>query len=220
MEQIDKKSNEDDEDTLEMDEEEIKKVLVTNKSGKNKNEKVENQNLNTKSVRPKFFCCLNSGVTKNQNRVALNVMLKEQQDQLVKFRKYAETKKWQRIHSDHYDWFMFPIEDGSQRKYNVYQDDVTELQNNRKWILGYREGIELCVKAWGWNLKCKCMIQPPDKDMGWTHWDVRLAKIIRSLWLFGETQLLISVQEFARIVKPNMGLSYGPINLDEVFFMK
>jgi hypothetical protein len=224
MERKEKKSNEEDENTVEMDEEEIiKQVEFSKKTVKKKNNKevkedADEEDLETKRVRPKFFCC--NGITKNQNRVALNVMLKEQQDQLVKFRKYAETKKWQRIHSDHYDWYMFPIEDGSQRKYNVYADDVTELKNNRKWILGYREGIEFCAKAWGWNAKCKCMIQPPDKDMGWTAWDVRLAKIIRSLWLFEETQLLHSMQEFARIVKPNMGLSYGRICLDEVFYMK
>jgi len=169
-------------------------------------------------VRPKFFCAL--GSIKNRSRAPISIMLKEQQDQLVKFRKYADASKWDQIHSGHYDWFMFPIEDGSQRKYNVYSEDVIELRNHRKWILGYREAVELCARAWGWNVKCKCDIIPLDKGMGWTDWDVRLAKIIRSLWLFGEKQYMESMQLYARRVKPNGGLSYGPICLDEVFSMK
>jgi len=145
--------------------------------------------------------------------------LKDQQEQLGKFRKYANLRKWQNIHNDHYDWFMFPIEDGSKARYNVYEDDVVELMNNRKWILGYREGIQHCARAWGWNVKASTLMKPTDEEMGWTHWDVRLAKIIRSLWLFGEKELFDSMQSFAKTVKPNGGLRYGNISLDEVYHM-
>lgn len=78
--ETEKKSIEDDENTLEMDDEEIKKVIISKKSTTTKKKKEskieeeEDEDLSTKRVRPKFFCC--DGVTKNQNRVALNVMLK------------------------------------------------------------------------------------------------------------------------------------------------
>jgi hypothetical protein len=43
-------------------------------------------------------------------------------------------------------------------RYNVYEEDVNELKGNRKWLLGYREGVEICARAWGWNVKCKCEV--------------------------------------------------------------
>ena len=56
-------------------------------------------------------------------------------------------------------------------------------------------------------------------EQGWTDWDVRLAKMIRSTFLFEQRELMESLQGFARYVKPHGGLSYGHINLDEVYFM-
>jgi hypothetical protein len=120
---------------------------------------------------------------------------------------------------DAHSRFMFPIEDGSQSNYNVLEDDVAELKADPEWLANYHESVMWVAKAWGWDVKEENMIQPKESGMGWDNWDVRLAKIIRSLWLFGENQLMTSMQKFARIVAPNGGLRYGGIILDEVFYM-
>lgn len=84
----------------------------------------------------------------------------------------------------------------------------------------YREGATLVLRAWGWDVATGAMIEPQEAGMGWTSWDVRLAKILRSLWLFQERDLLTSVQGYARAVKPDGGLRYGPHSLDEVYYMR
>jgi hypothetical protein len=167
------------------------------------------------TVRPKFF---NSrGRTRNPYRASLDKIIKVQQKQLQKFRKYASQKSWDSIHHDHYDWFMFPIEDGSQSQYNVLEDDVKELKADTVWVAGYKEAVQLVAKAWGWDVEGRKVIE--EEGMGWTGWDVRLAKIIRSLWIFGFEEYKDSMQEYARKVKPTGGLSYGYICLDEVLYM-
>ena len=55
------------------------------------------------------------------------------------------------------------------------------------------------------------------RGQAWTHWDVRLAKIVRSLWLFECDELMLSMQKFARTVKPHGGFRYGSVALDELF---
>lgn len=154
-----------------------------------------------------------------------------QEKQLAKFRKYAKERRWRSIHTDHYDWyvlslsttntsrFMFPIEDGSQSNYNVLEDDVAELRADPEWLANYHESVMWVAKAWGWDVLQEKEVEPKEKGMGWDNWDVRLAKIIRSLWLFGERKLMMSMQKFARIVAPNGGLRYGGIILDEVLYM-
>jgi len=144
-------------------------------------------------------------------------MIKVQQKQLQKFRKYACKNSWESIHHDHYDWFMFPIEDGSQSQYNVLEEDVKELKADTVWLAGYKEAVLLVAKAWGWDVEARKELE--EEGMGWTGWDVRLAKIIRSLWIFGIEEYKDSMQEFAKKVKPTGGLSYGYICLDEVLYM-
>ena len=55
--------------------------------------------------------------------------------------------------------------------------------------------------------------------MKWTYWDIRLAKIIRSMWLFSCKKEMEAFQALARTVKPGGGLRYGRICLDEVLYM-
>jgi len=112
---------------------------------------------------------------------------------------------------------MFPIEDGSQYQYNVLEDDVKELLEDSEWLAGYKEGVQIVSKAWGWDIDARKTIE--GEGIGWTGWDVRLAKMIRSLWIFGIEDYKDSLQNFAWTVKPTGGLSYGYICLDEVLYM-
>jgi len=169
-------------------------------------------------VRAMFF---NSrGRTKNPSRFPIKKFKSAQQQELARFRRAAAAGKWGSIHNGHFDWFMFPIEDGSQDGFNVYSADCLELKSDLEWFNGYLEAIELAAKAWGWDVKNAQPCDPMERGMCWTDWDVRLAKIIRSLWIFQQKEYMESMQAFARRIAPTGGLSYGWISLDEVFFMK
>jgi len=168
-------------------------------------------------VRPPFFC--SRGRKKNTFRASLSKMYDVQQRQLKVFRKKAAKGRWGDIHYDHFDWFMFPIEDGSQSQYNVLEKDVEELKSNSDWHKGYLEGVELVSRAWGWDVKKGVNVAPMEDGMGWTNWDVRLAKIVRSLWIFGEKEYFESMQKFAWFIAPKGGLYYGFTCLDEILYM-
>merc|ERR1719272_2865569 len=57
----------------------------------------------------------------------------------------AKAGEWRRIHNGHFDWFMFPIEDGSMDQYNVYEDDVAKLLADQAWIASYRDGVAIVL---------------------------------------------------------------------------
>ena len=119
-----------------------------------------------------------------------------QQRQLSKFRAAAAAGRWARIHKDHFDWWMFPIEDGSQPGYNVYAEDVAALLADEEWVGGFTEGIEMVALAWGWELGASRPVSDPAAAAGqaWQDWDIRLAKMIRSAWLFGQPEARQSLQ--------------------------
>ena len=121
--------------------------------------------------------------------------------QLDVFRRAAASEAWAQVHAGHYDWFMFPIDDGSKAEYNVFADDVAELLRDSVWPARHRESVALVARAWGWELDAAQPVPAPRHPaMKWTFWDVRLAKIIRSLWLFGCKSEMESMQKFARMV--------------------
>jgi hypothetical protein len=170
-------------------------------------------------VRRKFHC--SGGQTRNPLRAPVSAFKTAQANTLAHFRERARTGAWQAIHRDHFDWWMFPIEDSSQARFNVFAQDVQELMADAEWSANYLAGVEILARAWGWNLAGAEPIPEAECDEGqtWTDWDVRLAKIIRSLWLFDCGEEMQSMQMFARHVKPQGGLRYGTINLDEVLYM-
>eukprot|EP01001_Neometanema_parovale_P009473 NODE_5710_length_917_cov_96.151134_g5486_i0.p1 GENE.NODE_5710_length_917_cov_96.151134_g5486_i0~~NODE_5710_length_917_cov_96.151134_g5486_i0.p1 ORF type:complete len:222 (-),score=24.73 NODE_5710_length_917_cov_96.151134_g5486_i0:60-725(-) len=153
----------------------------------------------------------------NRARAKADKMYSQHLTTLEMFRKYAKANRWDEIHHHHFDWWMFPIDDGSRPNYNVYQGDIDELKQYRGYMDNYREGVRLAAKAWGWDVEQERPIDPKDAPgSGWTNWDVRLAKICRSLYLFEEDRYLASMQKFARTLKPSGGFFYGGICLDEL----
>lgn len=165
------------------------------------------------------------GGTWRTHGIQLATFKRKQLETLERFRSVAKRGKWDRLHNDHFDWWMWPIEDGSQSKYNVLtQEDVDTLKSDPEWRKNYLEAVQLCAAAWGWNLIAEQRFDPPIKGQGWTSWDVRLAKMVRSLWLFEEVQAFRSLQQFAvsLVWKEKRGQSfrYGGICLDEILSMR
>ena len=191
-----------------------------------KNKTKMNNNFCNIKIRPKFTPGNSKKLKKNPNRVTIEKMIEVQLDGLPSFKYYVGLKyfrkklkqnKLEDIHASHihYDWYMFPVEDGSQAKFNVLQNDVKELKKNSEWLSNYREAVKIVAKAWGWDTVNNVLIENK-----YSYWHIRLAKIIRSLWLFEQKDLMKSMQKFAKTVMPNGGLTYGNISLDEVYFME
>jgi len=141
------------------------------------------------------------------------------------FRNCRDRGNFERVHNAHYDWWMFPIDDGSKADWNVTcEADVEALRSDAEWLAGYREGVRLVAYAWGWDVDAVARVEPIIPSMGYRGWDVRLAKICRSLYLFEETALLSSMQTFAREVqrteKNGKSFFYGRICLDELLYFE
>lgn len=149
----------------------------------------------------------------------------KQLETLTVFRTCEAEGSWEKIHRGHYDWWMFPIDDGSKLEYNVSSEaDVALLRSDAQWLEAYREAVRLVSAAWGWDTASSQSIRPMAPGMGYRGWDVRLAKICRSLYLFEEAPLLATMQEFAREVqrteKDGGSFFYGRICLDELLYFE
>lgn len=149
----------------------------------------------------------------------------KQLETLQVFRACEAEGSWEKIHRGHYDWWMFPIDDGSKPDFNVTSEaDVAMLRSDAEWLEGYRDAVRLVAAAWAWDTRRGMKIEPPAQGMGYRGWDVRLAKICRSLFLFEEAPLLAKMQEFAREVqrteKGGASFFYGRICLDELLYFE
>merc|ERR1712048_1238764 len=93
-----------------------------------------------------------------------------------------------------------------------------------EWLQNYKESVRLAVLAWGWDVDKSARVKDPPKGMQWTNWDVRLAKMCRSLFLFEEPELLSSLQAFAHDLQANekggKSFFYGSICLDELLMFQ
>lgn len=158
---------------------------------------------------------------RNEFRVPLEEMKSKQMQTLEQFCRCDMSKQYENLHELCFDWWMFPIDDGSKEQFNIGGEaDVIELRSNEEWFRGYREAVQLVARAWGWDVDQAKRIEPQEADMGWSHWDIRLAKIIRSLYLFEQADYMGSMQAFARDLQENEkngeGFFYGDRCLDEL----
>jgi len=129
------------------------------------------------------------------------------------------------LHNHHFDWWMFPIDDGSRREFNVLgESDVEELRNDEQIMANINEGWRRCCRAWGWDFENRKRFDPMPEGCGWTNWDVRLAKMIRCAWLFENQNALDSLQAFAHDLQKNekqgAPFMYSGIVLDEILAMQ
>ena len=150
------------------------------------------------------------------------MLLQMQTKYLDFFKSCAELNNWAKLQRDHFDWWIFPIDDSSRPEYNLYsEDDIGLLRSDPIWLNNYRESVRIIASSWGWDVEDSCRIP---NGGAWNHHDVRLAKVIRSLWLFEITEYFNSMQEFARSDQKNekggRGFHYGRINLDEMLYMR
>ena len=143
-----------------------------------------------------------SSLTTNSHLSPKAKAVKEKQAwQLDQFEQWAKAGQWNKIHSAHYDWWMYPIDKSSGKHGVTYQlnsNEIMTLKSDPEFMNNYRRGVVLGAKAWGWDvLGCK-PIENPTKDQKWQDWNVRLGKMADSLHLFGEEDLRQSMRKYVQ----------------------
>jgi hypothetical protein len=126
--------------------------------------------------------------------------IQQQKAQIEKFSTYAKKGDWSSFHSDHYDWWCFPINRPSRgygEAYNFSSDELRFLRDDVSFMASYQEGVRLVARSWGWDVDAKTSLENPSKNQTWRGYGVRLAKMAESLKLLGETELWESMREFA-----------------------
>ena len=152
--------------------------------------------------------------------VGLAQLKRQQADQLARFERLAAHDDWRTIHSDHYDWWMFPIDEHSQHgaAYIVYPGDIADLKQDAAYVRSYLRGVELLALAWGWDLKRRTYVEHPAPGQTWSNWPIRLYKAARSLQLFGFTEEFESLRAFALdLIRRKQSLRYGRDDLALLF---
>ncbi|WP_199249835.1 hypothetical protein [[Phormidium] sp. ETS-05] len=70
-----------------------------------------------------------------------NLKLK-QKWQLDKFESWASKNEWMQIHYNHYDWWMFPVNQPSSYgfKWTIYDGEVEQLKQDEVYMNNYIRG--------------------------------------------------------------------------------
>ena len=152
--------------------------------------------------------------------VGIAELKRRQAEQLAAFEQWSASGNWQAIHSAHYDWWMFPIDETSQHgaAYTVYAGDIEELKRDPVFVKNYLRGAELLALAWGWNLASRSYVANPQRGQAWSHWPIRLYKAARSLQLFGYTDAFESLKMFALdLLNKRESFQFGGSDLSVLF---
>lgn len=133
--------------------------------------------------------------------VGVRAIVERQRQQLEAFERAAADRDWMAIHGDHYDWWMFPIDDPSAYGFawTVYEGDVAELKQDAAFVRRYLRGVELLAQSWGWDLaRAGYLPEPHDAGQAWQHWPIRLFKAAKSVKLFGFEREFQSLRTLAQ----------------------
>jgi hypothetical protein len=135
--------------------------------------------------------------------VGIEALKSKLQDHLAKLQTLASNGEWEHLreHTTHpdsgFDWWMFPTDRasaGQGDKYKLSLPDILALKADPAFMANYRKGVQLVLLSWGWDASSDRSVE--NAHQRWTNYQVRLGKMINSLSLFGEKELLLSVKKF------------------------
>jgi Macro domain len=131
--------------------------------------------------------------------VGIAAIKKKQSKQLTLFEQWAREERWEKFHSEHYDWWMFPIDEESSygRAWTVYEGDIAELKKDAEYIQKYLNGARLLALSWGWDMDQQSLVANPKPAQRWQRWPIRLYKAAKSLKLFGFVTQFESMKKYA-----------------------
>jgi len=115
------------------------------------------------------------------------------------FCEWADNHEWDRFHSNHYDWWAFPIDRPSSFgfMYTVFESEISQMKSDKGFMERHRDCARLLMLSWGWDAQNDTEIKRPSSSQKWAHWPIRLAKCSRSMWLFGQLDLWQSTSQYA-----------------------
>lgn len=123
-----------------------------------------------------------------------------QQKTLAMFQAAAGQGDWMGIHQEHYDWWMFPIDEpsGYGLAWTAYEGDIADLKSDAVYLERYLLGVKLLATSWGWDLDKAAEMPCPQPGQAWQHWPIRLYKATKSTMLFGLPQQFDSLKRLGR----------------------
>jgi hypothetical protein len=106
--------------------------------------------------------------------VGIAQLKKEHSAQLAKFEVWAK-RGYGEFHQNHYDWWAFPIDKPSSYafKYVVFDEEISEMQQDKFFLSRHRRGLELACESWGWDLN-NARFLSPDALSHNQRWQVKL----------------------------------------------
>jgi hypothetical protein len=134
--------------------------------------------------------------------------------ELAKHRQLADSGQWRKIHNDHYDWWMFPIDRGSGaygEKYNIAGKPLKRLKRNRRFLKNVAEAIKINALALAWDIETSKYIDNINWDAGqdpWLAYPTRIWKMTRS------AQVLGLKKEFESLLLMQQSLADGGIKFN------
>lgn len=122
--------------------------------------------------------------------------------QVKQFVQWSEKNDWAAFHNNHYDWWMFPIDQASRLgfAYTVYEKEIESLKVNQIFIENLKLGTNLLLLSWGWDLEKEKRILKPDPNQCWQNWPIRLYKCAQCLQLFGLNEELKSIKKYGKLL--------------------
>lgn len=165
---------------------------------------------------------LHAETNRNEHKefVGLENLIAKNKEQVEQFEVWVEQKDWAAFHSNHYDWWMFPIDQPSRLgfAYTIFESEIERLIENKRFIENLKKGTELLLLSWGWDLYQEERIQKTDKDQCWHDWPIRLYKCAQCLKLFGLEKELHSVKKFGNfLLKEKKSFNFRGKDLSEPF---
>ncbi len=140
--------------------------------------------------------------------------------QVAEFEAWAAAMDWERFHTEHYDWWAFPIDRPSSHgtRWVVDAGVAAELRGDQGFWRRYLRGLELVAASFGWDLSGGAPIEDPQPGQSWHDWPVRLHKMARSARLFGAEREFASLRELALRLYPDAkGMTYDGHDLGWIF---
>lgn len=120
-----------------------------------------------------------------------DVIKREQRMQRIEHEGMAGSGMWREIHSDHYDWWAYPIDRGSAaygETFNVAGEPLGRLRNDPEFLSSLAREIEIQALALGWSLREGKFLDELDWEKGqdWRKtYPTRFWKMTRSAQIFG-----------------------------------
>jgi len=135
--------------------------------------------------------------------IGVETLIQENANQLLQFRTFAENHDWHSFHSNHYDWWAFPIGSPSSYgyRYSVSKESVVILKQSSQFLSNLSECADLLLLSWGWDSAKNEKIVNVEPGQAWAHWPIRLYKAWRSMQIFGLLEKEISLRAYAHSLR-------------------